>query len=64
VIGVMSNENEKIINRIDEYIENMENSIFNITKETSHSEIANFFNKIKREVYLYEKNGYKDKNKS
>lgn len=60
----MSNENEKIINRIDEYIENMENSIFNITKETSHSEIANFFNKIKREVYLYEKNGYKDKNKS
>lgn len=60
----MSNENEKIINRIDEYIENMENNIFNITKETSHSEIANFFNKIKREVYLYEKNGYKDKNKS
>lgn len=64
IFSIFSNKNEKIINRIDEYIENMENSIFNITKETSHSEIANFFNKIKREVYLYEKNGYKDKNKS
>ena len=52
IFSIFSNKNEKIINRIDEYIENMENSIFNITKETSHSEIANFFNKIKREVYL------------
>ena len=42
----------------------MENNIFNITKETSQSEIAVFLNKIRREVYLYEKSGYKDKNKN
>lgn len=64
VFYFFSNEKEKIINRIEEHIENMENNIFNITKETSQSEIAVFLNKIRREVYLYEKSGYKDKNKN
>lgn len=64
VFYFFSNEKEKIINRIEEHIENMENNIFNITKKTSQSEIAVFLNKIRREVYLYEKSGYKDKNKN
>lgn len=61
VLTIFLNEGEKTGKRIDKHIENMENKMFNTLVSMSKEEIIKYSNEIRKEIYLYEKNGYAEK---
>ena len=61
VLTIFLNEGEKTEKRIDKHIENMENKMFNTLVSMSKEEIIKYSNEIRKEIYLYEKNGYAEK---
>ena len=61
VLTIFLNKGEETGKRIDKHIENMENKMFNTLVSMSKEEIIKYSNEIRKEIYLYEKNGYAEK---
>ena len=64
IIEIFDEKNKKIVlKKFLEIIENGENKFLNLENRLSEKDVIEFCNKIRNNIYLYEKNNFKLKNK-